>query len=142
MINISCIKCIPSRSSYLSSLSLSLINQRGGAAGGRGGKGHRRQTSTGKSPALNNSKSKNSTANLPPVAPLQASEGRWVRPQVASDEDNEAKFRKSQGILNKLTIEKFESLSTNLLNVGITNIEVLRVSEPRVCIAVSLLVFG
>ena len=51
---------------------------------------------------------------------LKHSENAWQRPKEAALSPEERILKKAKGILNKLTIEKFESLSHQLVNVGIT----------------------
>eukprot|EP01114_Cavostelium_apophysatum_P005287 TRINITY_DN1608_c0_g1_i4.p1 TRINITY_DN1608_c0_g1~~TRINITY_DN1608_c0_g1_i4.p1 ORF type:complete len:792 (+),score=237.94 TRINITY_DN1608_c0_g1_i4:374-2749(+) len=112
-------------------------NNRGGqnAGGGRGG--HKKSASIGSSGSFKQNAGggrggrggsyagKNvPQENLPPVAPLVPSENRWVRPKEA--DDKEVIFRNAQGILNKLTLEHFDSLSEKLLNVGIDSAEILQ----------------
>ncbi|KAI8799377.1 hypothetical protein BJ742DRAFT_781471 [Cladochytrium replicatum] len=71
--------------------------------------------------------------NLPPVEPLKHSENAWA-PRVGKsrkaggggDEDaNEEVYRNVRSLLNKLTIEKFNSLANQILRVGITTEEIL-----------------
>lgn len=61
-----------------------------------------------------NPMSKVDIANLPPVAPLVVSENRWVRTDTATQDEVEGILRNAQGILNKLTIEHFDSLSDKI----------------------------
>ncbi|KAF8176531.1 hypothetical protein BJ912DRAFT_930637 [Pholiota molesta] len=54
--------------------------------------------------------------NLEPVAPLQASANRWDRKALAADaESPEMVDRKVKGLLNKLTMEKFDSISDQII---------------------------
>ena len=54
--------------------------------------------------------------NLDPVAPLQASENRWDRNAIRVDQDSpELADRKVKGLLNKLTMEKFSSISDQII---------------------------
>ncbi|KAI8801075.1 hypothetical protein BJ742DRAFT_42317 [Cladochytrium replicatum] len=70
--------------------------------------------------------------NLPPVEPLQHSANAWA-PRAGKnkkggglDEDaNEEVYRNVRSLLNKLTIEKFNSLASQILRVGITTEEIL-----------------
>ena len=85
----------------------------------------------------------------PPLAGLQSSGNRWERPRLSGDSEKdrvELILRKARrysffqltrfrfdslminpfSILNKLTLEKFDSLSNQLLNIGINNVDVLR----------------
>jgi len=94
-----------------------------GKGSGRGGKGHKRQQSSGG--GRNNQKNPKTPQSPAPNPlldkPLVHSENRWTRPTVEQLSELEQKSRKIQGILNKLTVEKFVSLSSSLLEVGITN---------------------
>ncbi|EAU91617.1 eukaryotic initiation factor 4F subunit P130 [Coprinopsis cinerea okayama7 len=54
--------------------------------------------------------------NLEPVAPLQMSANRWDRRALAADSDSpEMVDRKVKGLLNKLTMEKFDSISDQII---------------------------
>jgi len=56
-------------------------------------------------------------ANLEPVAPLQASANRWDRRAIQTDADSpEMVDRKVKGLLNKLTMEKFDSISDQIIS--------------------------
>ncbi|KAF8911486.1 hypothetical protein CPB84DRAFT_1722762 [Gymnopilus junonius] len=56
-------------------------------------------------------------ANLEPVAPLQVSANRWDRKTIQSDVDSpEMVDRKVKGLLNKLTMEKFDSISDQIIS--------------------------
>jgi len=94
---------------------------------GKGRGGHRRTDSRDNknSKGRNNNNSKNPNLS---VAPLEATEGRWepsaknrVKDQTVYDET----WRKVQGILNKLTLIKYDELYKELLAVGISDIEML-----------------
>ncbi|TFK23170.1 hypothetical protein FA15DRAFT_670779 [Coprinopsis marcescibilis] len=53
---------------------------------------------------------------LEPVAPLQVSENRWDRKSLAMDHESpEMVDRKVKGLLNKLTMEKFDSISDQII---------------------------
>jgi translation initiation factor 4G len=77
----------------------------------------------------------------PPVAPLVPSANRWVRPQPGNETD--LTLNRAKGILNKLTLEKFDPLSDKLLEVGINSADILKgiialifdkaLSEPKFC---------
>ena len=55
-------------------------------------------------------------ANLEPVAPLQQSANRWDRKALQVDTDSpELVDRKVKGLLNKLTMEKFDSISDQII---------------------------
>jgi len=55
-------------------------------------------------------------ANLEPVVPLQATENRWDRKALQVDADSpEMVDRKVKGLLNKLTMEKFDSISDQII---------------------------
>ena len=74
--------------------------------GGPGGQGH--------GSAFNNNM--NQMQNLDPVAPLQATENRWDRKAIQVDQDSpELVERKVKGLLNKLTMEKFSSISDQII---------------------------
>jgi len=81
------------------------------SGGGRGG--HKREPSFSKTPQKDEG----------PVAPLVQSENRWTRP--TTQDEMEIILRKAQGILNKLTLERFDAL-TEKLNLCIHNLEILR----------------
>ncbi|KAF9485987.1 hypothetical protein BDN70DRAFT_870471 [Pholiota conissans] len=54
--------------------------------------------------------------NLEPVAPLQATANRWDRKAIVVDaESPEMVDRKVKGLLNKLTMEKFDSISDQII---------------------------
>ncbi|XP_037827694.1 eukaryotic translation initiation factor 4 gamma 2 [Lucilia sericata] len=78
------------------------------------------------SPALANASQHPTPAPTPPP-----SAGRWVppslRPQhgLSQAEKNDAVFRKVRGILNKLTPEKFQELSDELLKLDLNSIVIL-----------------
>ncbi len=58
------------------------------------------------------------------VKALEMSENRW-KPSKPTD-DEEKVFKAAKGILNKLTLEKFDKLYGELLNVGITTASLMR----------------
>ena len=62
---------------------------------------------------FNNQASKDHGANLEPVAPLEFSANRWTRKTVVDEEQNVE--RKVKGLLNKLTMEKFDSISDQII---------------------------
>ena len=81
-------------------------NENNRAPGGSGGQGH--------GSGLNNNV--NQMQNLDPVAPLQVSENRWDRKAIQVDQDSpELVERKVKGLLNKLTMEKFASISDQII---------------------------
>jgi translation initiation factor 4G len=58
--------------------------------------------------------------NLEPVAPLEASANRWTagslgKKQAVDEDSPEIVERKVKGLLNKLTMEKFESISDQII---------------------------
>ncbi|PPQ63016.1 hypothetical protein CVT24_005962 [Panaeolus cyanescens] len=54
--------------------------------------------------------------NLEPVAPLQVTANRWDRKALAADQDSaEMVDRKVKALLNKLTMEKFDSISDQII---------------------------
>jgi translation initiation factor 4G len=58
----------------------------------------------------------NQMQNFDPVVPLQATENRWDRKAIQSDQDSpELVERKVKGLLNKLTMEKFGSISDQII---------------------------
>uniref|UniRef100_A0A1B0A9G7 Eukaryotic translation initiation factor 4 gamma 2 n=1 Tax=Glossina pallidipes TaxID=7398 RepID=A0A1B0A9G7_GLOPL len=73
----------------------------------------------------------NSQQPTPAATPPPPAAGRWVppslRPQHAltQTEKNDAVFRKVRGILNKLTPEKFQELSDELLKLDLNSIVIL-----------------
>ena len=63
-----------------------------------------------------NSNMNQQVQNLDPVAPLQATENRWDRKAIQVDQDSpELVERKVKGLLNKLTMEKFASISDQII---------------------------
>jgi len=67
----------------------------------------------------------------PPISTVTSKtnqSARWIPPQFLHDivDRNELVFRRVRGILNKLTPEKFDRLSTNLLNIGIDSKTILK----------------
>jgi len=66
--------------------------------------------------------------NLEPVEPLKLSENRWIRPskEIVDEKSlNEITFRKIRGILNKLTVEKYEALRDEIFAIEILNTTML-----------------
>jgi hypothetical protein len=57
-------------------------------------------------------------ASPEPVAPLQVSVNRWTRGAAADDEENVE--RKVRALLNKLTMEKFDTISDQIIEWGRT----------------------
>jgi hypothetical protein len=58
----------------------------------------------------------NQMQNLDPVVPLQATENRWDGKAIQVDQDSpELVERKVKGLLNKLTMEKFASISDQII---------------------------
>ena len=63
-----------------------------------------------------NSAKNQQNANLEPVLPLQAMTNRWDRKVIVVNEDlPEIVGRKVRGLLNKLTMEKFDSISDQII---------------------------
>ena len=62
---------------------------------------------------FNNHTSRDQVSNLEPVAPLEFSANRWTRKTPADEEQNVE--RKVKGLLNKLTMEKFDSISDQII---------------------------
>ena len=58
------------------------------------------------------------------IKALEISENRW-KPTKPTD-DEEKVYKAIKGVLNKLTLEKFEKLYEELLNIGITSASLLR----------------
>ncbi|KAJ9081762.1 hypothetical protein DSO57_1011356 [Entomophthora muscae] len=84
------------------------MRNRGGRTGGRGSR-HGSHNFGQNSPTP--------TIPLEDVEPLQASENRWVPNK--DDSDKEAKTtRKVKALLNKLTLEKFEPISTQIIEIA------------------------
>lgn len=55
-------------------------------------------------------------ANLEPVVPLKLGENRWDRRAIQADADSpEMVDRKVRGLLNKLTMERFDSISDQII---------------------------
>jgi len=65
---------------------------------------------------------------LPPVKPLEKSENAWkmIKPSEKNADDLEVKLRKVKGILNKLTLEKFNILADQIVDIGIKDEETLK----------------
>jgi translation initiation factor 4G len=94
------------------------LHQRGGGGGAGGRRGNQK-----------------GQMNFPPLTPAQQAEAlaslkrredRWVIQNKAQMEANEIIFRSVKAILNKMTVEKFDRLSQQLLDVGITSAAILR----------------
>ncbi|KAJ3170194.1 hypothetical protein HDU88_008820 [Geranomyces variabilis] len=74
--------------------------------------------------------------NLEPVEPLAKSESAWgpgaFKKELAKDADDKEKIeeamitRKMKGLLNKLTIEKFDAISDQILNIGMTRESIVK----------------
>jgi len=85
--------------------------------------------------AFNNSQNQQNMS-MEPVVPLQATANRWDRKAIVVDADSpEMVDRKVKGLLNKLTMEKFDSISDQIItwanksekeNNGRTLIQVIR----------------
>ena len=81
-------------------------NENNTIPGGSGGQGH--------GSGFDNNM--NQMQNLDPVVPLQASENRWDRKAIKAEQDSpELVERKVKGLLNKLTMEKFGSISDQII---------------------------
>jgi translation initiation factor 4G len=63
--------------------------------------------------AFNNRATEDQAADLEPVAPLEVSANRWTRKSPADEEQNVE--RKVRALLNKLTMEKFDSISDQII---------------------------
>ncbi|KAF5355138.1 hypothetical protein D9756_005480 [Leucocoprinus leucothites] len=96
--------------------------QRTPSQGGPGGMGRDRVRSQrgnkrgeGKM-AAQQAASAQAAANLEPVAPLKPSENRWDRRALHADTDSpEMVDRKVRGLLNRLTMERFDSISDQII---------------------------
>ena len=65
---------------------------------------------------FNNFQANAQNVRLEPVAPLQVSANRWDRKAIQVDPDSpEIVDRKVKGLLNKLTMEKFDSISDQVI---------------------------
>lgn len=67
-------------------------------------------------------------SNQPPITVLNQSENRWVPKKFGGDaqiEKDEKIIRSARSLLNKLTVEKFVSITEKMVNIGIENIEQL-----------------
>jgi translation initiation factor 4G len=62
---------------------------------------------------FNNQAAKDQVANFEPVAPLEFSANRWTRKSPVDEEQNVE--RKVKSLLNKLTMEKFDSISDQII---------------------------
>jgi translation initiation factor 4G len=111
--------------------SLSSREMGGGGDRRRGGRGGDREHKSGGRNGGGRMASSGSNLNLLPAEPLIRSANAW-RPAEVTDEVA-AKGRKIQGILNKLTVEKYHALSKELLSLGIDS------GEEVMRLAVSLL---
>ncbi|KAI9296967.1 hypothetical protein K502DRAFT_363640 [Neoconidiobolus thromboides FSU 785] len=73
----------------------------------RGGRGGKHNNSQG-----------GPTIPLDQVVPLEKSENRWI-PKKKDDDDKEAQVtRKTKSLLNKLTLEKFDSISSQIIELA------------------------
>ncbi|KAJ3551381.1 hypothetical protein NP233_g13091 [Leucocoprinus birnbaumii] len=88
----------------------------------QGGMGRERVRSQrgGKRPEKNAQQSTSAqaaaAANLEPVAPLKVSENRWDRKAIQVEGDSpEVVDRRVRGLLNKLTMERFDSISDQII---------------------------
>lgn len=97
----------------------------GRAAGGgrsRGGEKGGRQGSQGGKSRKDLELEAQFTIPLDQIKPLELSASAWAPPTVkkkGSDDDDEKLKRKLQGLLNKLSLEKFESISNQIMGIGI-----------------------
>eukprot|EP00163_Fabomonas_tropica_P029738 TRINITY_DN648_c2_g1_i4.p1 TRINITY_DN648_c2_g1~~TRINITY_DN648_c2_g1_i4.p1 ORF type:complete len:1354 (-),score=400.81 TRINITY_DN648_c2_g1_i4:226-4287(-) len=69
------------------------------------------------------------TIPMSEVKPLEMSETRWKPSKLAKNDQVdkvEEITKKTKALLNKLTVEKFDSISDQILDVGITSAEILR----------------
>ena len=54
-----------------------------------------------------------------PVKPLQRSASGWKRPDRSSEDEETVVLRTAQGLLNKLTLEKYDQIVTKVLGMDI-----------------------
>ena len=67
-------------------------------------------------PSYHQQQQQQQALNLEPVAPLQATENRWDRRALAQDQDTpDVVDRKVRSLLNKLTMERFDSISDQII---------------------------
>lgn len=62
--------------------------------------------------------------NLPPVEKLKKTENGWKRNRE-SDDEIQAKVKQVRSLLNKLTLEKFEKIFKQIIDINISSYEVL-----------------
>jgi hypothetical protein len=100
---------------------------RGAAAGGRGGspsgadrRGGRRNERGGRAARTPGGYQSTSTG---PVEPLAQSDTRWQRPADVAEDD--AVLQRVTGLLNKLTFERFDSITEKIVNAGVSTPELL-----------------
>lgn len=63
--------------------------------------------------------------NLPPVEKLKRTEKGWKRNRE-SDDEIQAKVKQVRSLLNKLTLEKFEKIFKQIIDINISSYEVLK----------------
>ncbi|KAJ3338046.1 hypothetical protein HDU93_010044 [Gonapodya sp. JEL0774] len=121
-------------------------NMRGGPAGGRGGGRGAGMPPRGNSRRGGNMPDESQfTIPLEQIKPLETSDSAWIpealkRRPTAAELDQEAKEmlrleelgRKIQGLLNKLTLENFDSVSSQILNMPLTGPDQLEVLVERI----------
>eukprot|EP00003_Mantamonas_plastica_P030223 TRINITY_DN7391_c1_g1_i2.p1 TRINITY_DN7391_c1_g1~~TRINITY_DN7391_c1_g1_i2.p1 ORF type:complete len:1194 (-),score=542.44 TRINITY_DN7391_c1_g1_i2:54-3635(-) len=74
-------------------------------------------------------KNRRQERDLPPVEPLKKGENGWVPHSKTGGSDEESPLevllRKTRGLLNKLTWEKFETLYEQIMDLGIDSAEIM-----------------
>lgn len=102
--------------------------QPGEAGGGRGGGAMRRQNSDGSmrkgGKGKNNEPLRDKQGRIIEVKALEVSENRW-KPSKPTDEEEKI-YKTVKGLLNKLTLEKFDTLYEQIKDVGINTASLLR----------------
>lgn len=77
--------------------------------------GERNESNKVHTSAFHHQASKDQGFNLEPVAPLEFSANRWTRKTPSASDDEQNVERKVKGLLNKLTMEKFDSISDQII---------------------------
>ncbi|KAI9019840.1 hypothetical protein DFJ74DRAFT_674672 [Hyaloraphidium curvatum] len=126
---------LPSSGGLASGLGPRAQSQGGRAAAGgdrrsgRGGdKGGGRQGSQGGRSRKDMEMEAQFTIPIDQIKPLESSDSAWAPPtvkRVGVDDAEEKIRRKLQGLLNKLSLEKFESISQQIMGLGIDNESIL-----------------
>jgi translation initiation factor 4G len=102
--------------------------QPGEGGGGRSGGSMRRQNSDGSmrkgGKGKNNEPLRDKQGKIIEVKALEISENRW-KPSKPTDEEEKI-YKTVKGLLNKLTLEKFDTLYEQIKDVGINTASLLR----------------